>query len=554
METYSKQRILKNIGKIYDEANKCKLEESFFINVDQELAYLAGYFGISKNQALILAIIYSLNYMGDTVDIHDLISYLDCNPMKILEFSDDFKYLHASEILLIEKSRHRIKLAGNNDQFIINEKVTEAILNDKTMPVVKQADFTEAIEELEKIHSMTDDRAHEESPTLYLIIEVRDLLTKYHHFPLIGSIINLNLGDENTCLYCYVIWDALSGKESTDISGALDSLIDRPTNRIKKMQDILSENNKLLLEQLLEIVPSDFYNNSQLKLSESSEKLLAESGITMLRKKRKTDELIAPADIPERKLIFSDSEMKQLFLLTELLQDAKLRETQQRLMERNMPKGVTVLLHGAPGTGKTEIVRQLARQTDRELMKVDISRSKSVWYGESEKIIKRIFMHYKSYAKTCEHLPILLFNEADGIFSKRKDPRSSNLAQTENAIQNILLEELENFEGILIATTNLANNLDAAFERRFLFKVHFPQPAPDIRAQIWQLKFPALSIKECTILAGKFNFSGGQIDNIARKKEIQEIIHGEEISLEKIMMFCAEETLSGNRKKIGFLN
>jgi SpoVK/Ycf46/Vps4 family AAA+-type ATPase len=128
----------------------------------------------------------------------------------------------------------------------------------------------------------------------------------------------------------------------------------------------------------------------------------------------------------------------------------------------------------------------LAIDTNREIMKVEISQSKSMWFGESEKIIKRIFTDYKAFAKESKQTPILLFNEADAILSKRNAAGSSNVAQTENAIQNILLEEFENFEGILIATTNLASNLDTAFERRFLYKVQFQKPSVNIRAKIWK--------------------------------------------------------------------
>ena len=209
-------------------------------------------------------------------------------------------------------------------------------------------------------------------------------------------------------------------------------------------------------------------------------------------------------------------------------------------------------MHGAPGTGKTEIIKQLAKETGRELMKVEISQLKSMWFGESEKIIKRIFTDYNSFAKECIKTPILFFNEADAIFSTRREVGTSNTVQTENAIQNIILEELENFEGILIATTNLVNNLDSAFERRFLFKIKFQKPDVSIRTRIWQLKMPFLKLEESILLAEKFDFSGGQIDNILRKKEIHEIIHGEKVPLTKLISFCSEETLVNNSVKIGF--
>src|SRR5690606_22400642 len=115
----------------------------------------------------------------------------------------------------------------------------------------------------------------------------------------------------------------------------------------------------------------------------------------------------------------------------------------------------------------------------------------------------------KSYAKNCLLKPILLFNEADAIIGKRKEIGSSNVDQTENTIQNILLEELEGFDGIFLATTNLVKNLDAAFDRRFLFKIEFHKPETSIKAKIWNSKMPVLTEDECKMLASRFDFSGG---------------------------------------------
>ena len=141
----------------------------------------------------------------------------------------------------------------------------------------------------------------------------------------------------------------------------------------------------------------------------------------------------------------------------------------------------------------------------REIMKVDISQSKSMWFGESEKIIKRIFTNYRVYLKGCSRTPILFFNEADAIISKRYESGFSSLTQTENAVQNIILEELENFEGIFFATTNFAS-FDPAFERRFLFKIEFQKPDIPVKAKIWQSKLPSLSESECELLARRYDF------------------------------------------------
>lgn len=196
---------------------------------------------------------------------------------------------------------------------------------------------------------------------------------------------------------------------------------------------------------------------------------------------------------------------------------------------------------------------QIAKETGRAVMHVDISNTKSMWFGESEKIIKRIFADYRRLCEKSKTKPILLFNEADAIFSKRKDVDRSNVAQTENAIQNIILEEMEKLDGILVATTNLADNFDAAFERRFLFKIRFDKPTTEAKKSIWQSKLSILTDEESQVLATSFDLSGGQIDNIVRKVIMNEIVKGEIPTLEGLKMLCGEEMLnSANISKIGF--
>ena len=137
-----------------------------------------------------------------------------------------------------------------------------------------------------------------------------------------------------------------------------------------------------------------------------------------------------------------------------------------------------------------------------------------------------------------------MFNEADAIIGKRKSAGSSSVSDTENAIQNILLEELENFDGILFATSNLVANLDSAFERRFLFKVKFENPSTVNAAKIWRNKLPFLSAKEAFQLASQFSYSGGEMENIARKSLMDEIVLGTKPNFERILSFCENEKWS----------
>jgi SpoVK/Ycf46/Vps4 family AAA+-type ATPase len=174
-------------------------------------------------------------------------------------------------------------------------------------------------------------------------------------------------------------------------------------------------------------------------------------------------------------------------------------------------------------------------------------------YMKVLKLVKKIFRDYIELHKSLDLAPILLFNEADAILSSRKTNSQSSVSQTENAIQNILLEELENFKGIFIATTNLAENLDKAFDRRFLFKIKFNNPGIASRAAIWKIKMPMLTDSETKVLAETHSLSGGQIDNIIRKAEIQSLLNDEIPNIEQLLKFCSQEIiLQSGTKSIGF--
>ena len=219
-----------------------------------------------------------------------------------------------------------------------------------------------------------------------------------------------------------------------------------------------------------------------------------------------------------------------------------------------MRKGFACLFYGEPGTGKTESVLQIVRQTGRDLMQVDIASLRDKWVGESEKNIRDVFTRYRHLCKNCDVIPILFFNEADAIINKRTEHIEHSVDKMDNAIQNIILQELENLEGILIATTNLTSNLDRAFERRFLYKVEFRKPDTDVKAQIWQSMLKDISADDARQLATRFDFSGGQIENVARKRAVDYVLTGKYATLSDIEKYCRAEQLANKSRpvSIGF--
>ena len=271
---------------------------------------------------------------------------------------------------------------------------------------------------------------------------------------------------------------------------------------------------------------------------------------------RQKNGIIQCTQLKEKQLYYNKEEAVQVERLASLLDNENYIAIVSRLSQTNMRTGFTCLFSGPPGTGKTETAYQLARATGRDIMPVEIAETKSMWFGQSEKLIKEIFDRYRSRVqhsqKSGEKVPILLFNEADAIICKRKEIGESNLAQTQNAIQNIILEEMEKLEGILIATTNLAQNMDFAFQRRFLYKIDFSRPCLEVRQNIWQGFMPALSPENCGKLALSFDLSGGQIENIARKQAVETVLSGISPGLETVTEFCREESAGNQTIKIGF--
>jgi SpoVK/Ycf46/Vps4 family AAA+-type ATPase len=157
--------------------------------------------------------------------------------------------------------------------------------------------------------------------------------------------------------------------------------------------------------------------------------------------------------------------------------------------------------------------------------------------------------------KSCNLEPILFINEADGLFSRRIDlntSRGGSAEQAINTIQNILLQALESFEGILLATSNLTSNLDKAFERRFTFKLNFPKPDNHVRKSIWLSKVSELSSSEAAALADKFEITGGEIDVQVRQVVLKKILNKKVRTFDALLDCCNKDHGFSGKRRIGF--
>jgi AAA+ superfamily predicted ATPase len=178
----------------------------------------------------------------------------------------------------------------------------------------------------------------------------------------------------------------------------------------------------------------------------------------------------------------------------------------------SLGKGLSILFAGPSGTGKTMAAEIIAGTLDLDLYKIDLSTVVSKYIGETEKNLSGIFTE----AETSN--AILFFDEADALFGKRSEVKDSH-DRYANIETGYLLQRMEEYEGVVILATNFRKNMDEAFVRRLLFTVEFPFPNEEDRRRIWEGVWPAATPRDPALdlgfLAGRFQFTGGNIRNIA---------------------------------------
>ena len=552
VEEQKELTLLDAVEQIAELSQNSALSEAFFKKAAKPINYLVKRFQISDKQAMMLALL--ANFYDEWNTLSELTEYLGCKRLHLLRYAPELEFLRKNQYIRIRASNNSAPAPFNGEAYRITRDALCAIQHNETFNCPTYSGLT-ITEFFDRLNDLTQQRKDEGLEYSLFAEEVFELINANSSLPFVGKLKSLNLPKEDMILLLWCCDMLVTEDDGVIIPHDIDTLYNGMRRLYRRQLSALREQQSLLFDRgLLQPVNNDGMGRHDAYELTSYVRNELLQGLGVEPKKKNDNKLLPSSSIVAKKLFYNPKEERSLMQLSSLLEPEQFDNICTRLEEKGLRRGFACLFYGAPGTGKTETVLQLARKTGRDLMQVNVSEIKSMWVGESEKNIKALFDRYRRLVKESERAPILFFNEADAIINKRNENAERAVDKMENSMQNIILQEIENLEGILIATTNLTKNMDKAFERRFLYKVEFEKPSLEAKQHIWQSMLPSLSATDAEILATKYDFSGGQIENIARKHSVEEILTGHSVELNRLIEFCNEERLDqpGHRRRIGF--
>ena len=513
-----------------------------------EIEYLAKRIGVSALQAVLFSVL--VNH-GSNMSISNLADHLSISNAQALSLLKEMKELERLHLLEIDDSFSGITFSIPS-RVLIQLSRNKDFKHERTTGLDSGEFLTYVHNIFTKVYDNDIDREQ-------LIEEIQNLLGDNKKCNFVKALKKLRV-NESYGLVMLMLSSALYVDDRELMGINLLRPCAQNTAQYKAWKrDLRAGTHDLMKKDLIEFGCEDGIANTRtiMLTKKARELLLSDVEITANDEQQPVSGIIQSSTIKPKELYYSSEVTKLVNDLTKFFDQENYKNILERMEKSNFRRAFTCLFYGGPGTGKTETVNQLALHSGRDIMLVDVPSLKDKWVGESEKNVKAVFDRYRDLVRKSKVAPILLFNEADSIFGKRLTEVNHSVDQMLNTMQNIILQEMENLDGILIATTNLTENLDSAFERRFLYKIKFESPDVEAREHIWHAMIPELTHEEVGRLASSYEFSGGQIENVARKFSINNILYGnhEDSRMESIFSFCDNELIQDSNsqmRRVGF--
>lgn len=511
-------------------ARGSELSDEFYNKAEEDICFIANKLQLSKEQSVMLSLFVD-NSDSRNILASDIAEFLQCTTIQIIKCMNDVDELVRREYILKREDERQLS-------FRVPIDVIESLRNNEAF-VVKAKTNLSASELMMELETIFEKRGNKELSYEQTASKTKCLVENNVDLAFSRKLREYALNEEDQMLlilFCHLF--ANNDDDEIRFHDIEFLFPKRQWNRIKCML-----NAKCHTLQYLQLI--EYGNDNGLAdretfrlTREAKRELLSELNLSSMSQACKGT--IKAKDIVAKQLYYENDTQQQIAELEDLLDENRYQQIHSRMKEAGFRCGFTCLFYGAPGVGKTETVLQLARKTGRNIIQVNVEQIKSMWVGESEKNIKALFDNYRNQVESQPLAPILLFNEADAVIGMRHKGAERATDKMENALQNIILQEMERIDGILIATTNLVQNFDKAFERRFLYRVKFNAPSIQTRRHIWQSIMPEISEETASWLASHYNLSGGQIENVARRYAINTILYGQPAEELPTLCKCSE--------------
>ena len=530
---------------VSEKSDDSRLGEEFWAQNGDAANELAARLSITPTQAVLFSI--CLRKGPRCVDFDDVAHHLDISNIRALNYSDDINALIRAKYL-------KYRDAKDEDSFDVPVPVIRALKNNEA-PEPRRKTGLSGAELFDYLGELYEDLDNNAITPGDLYHELKDLFAGNPELSFVRELNALEVNRFSDWMALIILCHLLVNKDDDSICyNQIEDVYRHKSDFYEDKAAFRAGTHRLMEMGLVEHECEDGQANvNRIHLTNKAKTTLL-ADFNLRRTEVTMGGLIKPDSFTEKELFYTDRNASQVDELRNFLMPNRYAEIRDRMKGSGFRSGFACLFYGAPGTGKTETVNQLARITGRAIMAVNVPDIKSKWVGESEKNIKEVFDRYRLAVERSELAPILLFNEADAIIGIRREGATSAVDKMENSIQNIILQEMESLDGIMIATTNLTQNLDPAFERRFLYKICFDRPNASVREKIWHTMLPVLTSEQCSALASAYDLSGGQMENIARKFSINTILYGsEKPSMDVLHAYCNAERLdSQTHRRIGF--
>ncbi len=422
-------------------------------------------------------------------------------------------------------------------------------------------------------HSLGIDRLHEKLELLEKRIEERIEKTEDKESLVLDKFFKQKkLSDKEQVIFIALLREEYSATDASlrEMNNLIDLISFDEYERIKN-RSLLEEGSRLITEGIIDYeemlnpfggISRAFYLVDEVLqniMHPQKSKKVKRLKLNALIEEQDVFELVEPSTSLEDVVLNPQTEKTLQNLLKQVDKEVINRLVKWGIKEKRSGIDARIIFYGPPGTGKTLTAHSLAKSLKKQILAFDCSKILSMYVGESEKNVRKIFDTYYDLAKKTKSEPILLLNEADQFLSSRSSGIGSSADQMHNQMQNIFLEQIENFKGMLIATTNLLENIDKAFSRRFNYKIEFKRPNKQQRLRLWQLMLPEEADYEADFdieRLASYDLSGGQINLIVKNTAYKVAVREDAIFTMEDFIEEIEKEKSGDfntEKSMGFL-